>query len=189
MTILLASGSLPRRQLLEAARFQFRILPTHVDEGTPAGSTPKQAVSIVAERKAATARMADPAVDVIIAADTVASIDGNRLGKPADAEEANRMLWSLTGRQHEVVTALAVSCQGRTETEVVRTVVRLRRLERSEVAAYVATHEWADAAGGYRIQGQGGMLVEWIRGSYSNVVGLPMERLYGMLACNGYQVW
>ena len=111
------------------------------------------------------------------------------IGKPAGIEEAERFLRMLSGRVHRVHTGLALYA-GRErpmEVEAVSTEVRFRALDEAEIQSYLESGEWAGAAGGYRIQERGAFLVEWIRGSWSNVVGLPLEAFYGMLRRTGYR--
>ena len=115
--------------------------------------------------------------DLIIAADTVVSIDGRVLGKPRDPEDAAAMLAALSGREHTVYTGVTVRRGGETVTEHEATAVRFRPLTEGEIADYVATGEPMDKAGAYGIQDYGALLVEGISGDYFNVVGLPVCRL------------
>jgi septum formation protein len=119
----------------------------------------------------------------VIAADTLVAVPGEgALGKPGSAEDAKRMLRSLSGRQHEVSTGVCVSGLERSAVRVVVTRVSLRRISEAELEWYVATGEPADKAGAYAIQGRGAIFVSAIEGSWSNVVGLPMAELTEMLS-------
>lgn len=121
----------------------------------------------------------------IVAADTVVVLDEDILGKPKDEEEARRMLRCLSGREHEVKTGLAVYHKDRVHLHVETTRVYFRKLSASEIDRYVASGEPMDKAGAYGIQGKGALLVSHIEGSYDNVVGLPLARLYEMMKEEG----
>jgi septum formation protein len=127
---------------------------------------------------------------IVLGADTVVTVDGAALGKPADADDARAMLRRLRGREHEVVTGVAVvdAATGRTERTVVTSRVRMGAYGEPEIEAYVATGEPLDKAGGYAIQGAGGALVAGYEGSYSNVVGLPLVETARLLAAFGVAV-
>jgi len=125
----------------------------------------------------------------VLGVDTVVEIDGTVLGKPSGPEEAERMLRALSGKVHRVYSGVALLVE-RTrpmELESVCTEVKFRAMEDGEIRSYIESGEWAGAAGAYRIQERGAFLVEWIRGSYSNVVGLPLEAFYGILVRNEYR--
>ena len=127
---------------------------------------------------------ADPDA-VVLAADTVVALGRRVLGKPADAAEAAAFLRLLSGRRHRVVTAVAL-CRGeRRWVRAVETAVRFKRLDASEIAAYLAGDEWRDKAGAYAIQGRAAGFIPWVGGSYSNVVGLPLVETLGLLAAAG----
>ena len=117
----------------------------------------------------------------VIAADTIVVLGDSILGKPADSEEAKRMLQMLSGRAHQVKTAAALLFKDKTSLQVVTTVVHFRTLTEKEIDWYVGTGEPLDKAGAYGIQGKGAVLVERIEGSYDNVVGLPLATVYEML--------
>jgi len=125
----------------------------------------------------------------VLGADTVVEIDGVVLGKPSGGEEAERFLRLLSGRVHRVHTGLALhaSRSQPLEVEAVATEVRFRPLDDDEIRRSLESGEWAGAAGAYRIQERGAFLVQEIRGSWSNVVGLPLEAFYGMLRRTGYR--
>ena len=121
----------------------------------------------------------------IVAADTVVVVDGDILGKPKDEEEARLMLRRLSGREHEVKTGLSVYHKDRVHLHVETTRVYFRKLSASEIDRYVASGKPMDKAGAYGIQGKGALLVSHIEGSYDNVVGLPLARLYEMMKEEG----
>ena len=127
---------------------------------------------------------------IVLGADTVVTIDGQALGKPADPEDARAMLRRLRGREHEVVTGVAVvdAATGRTAQTAVTSRVRMGAYGEPEIEAYVATGEPLDKAGGYAIQGIGSALVAGYEGSYSNVVGLPLIETARLLATFGVAV-
>jgi septum formation protein len=141
----------------------------------------------VAQRLSVDAASRAPRPTMVLAADTEVFLDGQALGKPADATDAGRMLRALRGRVHEVITGLALVevGGGREETTSVTTRVRMADYSDGEVEAYVATGEPFDKAGGYAVQGAGGRLVAEVDGCYTNVVGLPVETTRRLLASWG----
>jgi septum formation protein len=178
----LASGSPRRAELLERLGLSPEIRPAEVDESARPGERPAQLVARLAEAKAATAPVSDG--EVVVAADTVVVLGERVLGKPASEREAARMLAELSGRTHHVLTGVHLRRGDRRAAAVEDTAVRFRSITAHEIAAYVATGEPLDKAGAYGIQGRGGMFVEWVSGSDSNVVGLPLAtvvRLAGEL--------
>jgi septum formation protein len=190
-TIILASGSPRRRELLERIRMPCKVVSPQVDEADDRGGEPADRVIVLARRKveAVLALFQNEAPRWVLGADTMVEIDGVVLGKPAGIEEAERFLRRLSGRVHRVHTGLALHA-GRErpiEVEAVATEVRFRTLDEGEIQLALESGEWAGAAGAYRIQERGAFLVEWIRGSWSNVVGLPLEAFYGMLKRTGYR--
>jgi len=172
--------------LLSAAGVAFEVRPAHVDEQVRPGEDAETYASRVAADKAhaVAAQCPDRAV---LAADTVVVVDHHILGKPQDAADARRMLRLLSGRRHDVLTAVALITPGAPaiETRLARTVVEFAPLEGREIDWYVATDEPMDKAGGYAIQGRASRFVTAIQGSYSNVVGLPVALVYGMCARAG----
>lgn len=180
--MILASASPRRAELLAAAGFRFEVAPADVDETPQAGEPPAAYALRVARDKAAAAAgaLAGRAL-IVLAADTVVAIDGQILGKPADEPDAARMLRLLSGRLHEVHTAVVVGDGARVQHAVVTTRVRFQPLSEPEIAWYVASGEPDGKAGAYAIQGLGARFVEWIEGSWSNVVGLPIATVYRLL--------
>ncbi len=175
--LILASASPRRRSLLASAGVAFEVRPADVDEGVLPGEPPRLYARRVARDKAR-------AVEghFVLAADTVVAMDGVVLGKPADHEEACRTLETLSGRTHTVYTAVALRVGRRLHERICATQVRFRALTGPEIAAYVDTGEPFDKAGGYGIQGHGGALVDHLRGSYTNVIGLPLRETLALLA-------
>ena len=176
--LILASASPRRAELLTSAGFEFEVAPQDVDETLHPGESAEAYVLRVAWEKVHSARRKSGAT--VIGADTVVVIDGVVLGKPAGAEEATGMLKRLSGRVHEVLTGVVVGGE-EAVSEVARTAVRFLPLTGEEIAWYVASGEPLDKAGGYAIQGLASRFVERIDGSYSNVVGLPIEVVYRLL--------
>ena len=178
MAVILASQSPRRRELLERMGLSdFLIRPAQGEEIFDPSLTPAQLVEALSRQKAEEISAGAGPEDIVIAADTVVSVDGRVLGKPRDEAEAADMLSALSGREHTVYTGLTVRRGGEAVTEHEATAVRFRPLTRGEIAAYVATGEPMDKAGAYGIQGLGGLLVAGIQGDYHNVVGLPVCRL------------
>ena len=176
--ILLASGSPRRRELLAQLGLQFQIASPDVDETPLPGEAPVPYVERLAIVKAQAVAATD--VTLVIAADTTVEIDGDILAKPADADEARSMLRRLSGRTHQVHTGIAVQRGGRTLSEVVTAHVTFAALTDAQIDWYVATGEPMDKAGAYAVQGIGGVFVETVNGSVSNVIGLPLHTLVAL---------
>ena len=185
--IILASASPRRRDLLSSLGLDFEVYATDADESAPEGVTPAELVAILARRKAeaALARCHDV---IIVAADTVVSIDGVVLGKPQDDCDAARMLRMLSGRKHTVYTGVCVAAAGDCVTETVATDVYMRRLSDDEMWNYIRTGEPRDKAGAYGIQGLGGIFVTRIEGEYFNVTGMPKEATARLLSHLGVDI-
>lgn len=177
----LASGSPRRRALLHDLGWEFDVCSPEVDERPCPGEAPERLCERLARLKAEAGAEGAGKDALVLAADTIVVIDGRVLGKPTDREDARRMLSLLQGREHHVMTGVALRWSGRTISGVERTTVRFRQLTDAEVAAYAATGEGDDKAGAYAIQGKGALLVSAIEGDYFNVVGLPLCRLGRML--------
>lgn len=184
--LILASASPRRRALLEREGVAFEVRTCSVEELTHADGIPGALVSLLNARRKAQAMRAillaegPPRHPVwILAADTEVVLDERALGKPADPEDARRMLAALSGRTHEVLTAFVLLelVSGRQVEEVVRSGVTFRSLSSAEIEAYLATGEPFDKAGAYGIQGLGGALVARLEGSFDNVVGLPVAEV------------
>ena len=180
MNVSLASQSPRRRELLGLFRIPFTVRAADIDETMDPALPAEQEVARVSRAKA----MATPAKaeDVVIAADTIVVCNGKTLGKPKSKEQAVEMLTMLSGRDHQVMTGLTVrkgdTC--RTVTEI--THLHFRKLSQREILDYVATGEPMDKAGAYGIQGGAALFVERLDGDYYNVMGLPVCRLWQVLA-------
>jgi septum formation protein len=180
--IILASASPRRRELLAQAGFNFEVIPAHVNEDVLPGEDPKTYVVRLARDKAEAvyAQLRVPEA-IVIGADTTVTIDGHILAKPEDARDAARMLRKLSGRTHQVITAVAIASALGTDASAEVTSVEFLRLSDEEIAAYVATGEPMDKAGAYGIQGYAARWIPRIEGCYFNVVGLPIARVASML--------
>lgn len=178
--LILASGSPRRRELLTKMGYAFEICTPDVDEHVEGHA--RDIVFELARRKARAAA-AHYSQGIVIASDTLVSLDGAPLGKPANADEARRMLAALSGREHEVFTGVCVldAGTGREEARAVRTGVTFRTLSPEEIDAYVATGEPMDKAGAYAIQGGAGSFVEVLEGEFENVMGFPVVEVKQML--------
>lgn len=184
MKWILASASPRRKELLRELIPEFEIIPSRAEErveGTPA---PERLVQLLAKQKAEdVAGMPEAAGKAVLGSDTVVALDGETLGKPKDEADAKRMLKALSGRTHEVYTGVCIlypNERGRVAlTDVACTKVRFSELSDERIDAYIATGSPMDKAGAYGIQD--GELVEGIEGSFSNVVGLPVELVAEML--------
>lgn len=171
--VVLASGSPRRHELLAQIGVQFTVRVPAIDESPEPGESPSGYVRRLAFAKAA-AVSAEPD-ELVIAADTTVEVDGEILGKPLDNDDAASMLRRLSARTHRVHTAVAVRHGEQELVEVCTTLVTFVRLDEAMVQWYVATGEPIDKAGSYALQGAGGALVQLVRGSVSNVIGLPLH--------------
>ena len=178
-TIYLASASPRRREILVSLGFQPVLLTAETDETARPGEAVADYVARMARQKNAAARqlaaqrglaLAQP----LLSADTVVALDNAILGKPRDAAHARELLESLSGREHQVWTAVCVSLGGQTLEAAQRSDVRFKELSAQEIAAYIASGEPLDKAGAYGIQGIGGVFVAHLSGSFSGVMGLPV---------------
>ena len=181
-TLWLASGSPRRAELLEQVGVSFVRLPAPgIDERARAQESPQDYVCRMAAEKARAGWQVlsggDQHQAVVLGADTSVVIDGEILGKPASDAQAVQMLTRLSGAEHQVISAVSLVWAAQQETRMSITRVRFRDLSDQEIQRYVATGEGRDKAGSYGIQGLGGLLVDRINGSYSGVVGLPLELL------------
>ncbi len=178
-SLILASGSPRRRELLDLLGWDYTVLKLDVDE--TASGTPHQMVDMLCERKA---RAACAAVSegLVLAADTLVALGDEALGKPENAEDARRMLRLLSGKDHRVLTGVCMmdARSGRMEKRVDCTRVRFKALTDEEIEAYIGSGEPMDKAGAYAIQGGAGAFVAEIEGSYENVIGLPLQLLPAM---------
>ena len=160
----------------------FEIVPADVDETPgPDELAPAYALRVARDKAASVAERCREAGTVVLAADTVVVAAGQILGKPRDDDDATRMLKTLSGVVHEVLTAVVIRLPGQELSDVVTTRVHLLPLTDAEIAWYIATGEPEGKAGGYAIQGHAARFIDWIEGSWSNVVGLPISAVYGLL--------
>lgn len=183
--LILASNSPRRKRLLQQIGLPFRSLPSQVDENQAPGEPPVKAV-LLAEKKAK-AVYSQSKDSWILGADTMVVVDGRILGKPRDHEDIHSMLSRLSDKEHEVITGFCVlDPSGEVaHSEAITTLVKMKRLSKGEINAYVATGEPFGKAGSYAIQGVGAFMVESISGSYTNVVGLPVCALVKSLLALG----
>lgn len=187
--LILASSSPRRQELLTQIGVPFSVQVPAIDETPLVGEAPPAYVQRMAEEKAR-AVLAQQAGDVcVLAADTSVIVDGLILGKPADAADAKAMLLRLSGREHQVLSAIAVADQSRLNSHVVSCKVAFRTLTDAEIDAYWLTGEPRDKAGSYAIQGLGAVFVQAIHGSYSAVVGLPLAETAALLGEFAIACW
>lgn len=180
MSIILASASPRRRELLEMMGLEFQVMPAK-DELDARGLAPEEAVAKIALGKALEVAAKCRKEDVVIAADTLVCIDGVLLGKPENREEAFKMLKMLSGKEHQVYTGVAVAHNGKSISDAEMTKVRFCEMTDDDVWGYISTGEPMDKAGAYGIQGKGAVFIEGIAGDYFNVMGLPLHKLHCML--------
>lgn len=188
--IVLASSSPRRRELLTQAGIPFIVVPGDVDEEkADISGTPGQKAEQLAYMKAMD--VARTKSGIILGADTIVVCDDEIFGKPADAENARKMLRALSGREHLVITGIALidTASGRVSTGYETTKVRFSALSDEEIEGYIESGEPYGKAGAYAIQGGAALFVESLDGCYSNVVGLPLRRLYRMLKDFGIAVY
>jgi septum formation protein len=193
--LVLASASPRRLMLLDQAGIRPDALrPASLDETPKKGEMPRALVLRLARAKAEAARDQiandrDIADAYVLAADTIVANNLKIFGKPQQIEEAVEYLNRLSGRSHRVLTAVClITPQDKVRTKIVDTKVRFKYLTKAEIEAYVATREWRDKAGGYAIQGLAGSFVQKIKGSYTNVVGLPLTEVVAMLVSEGFPI-
>jgi septum formation protein len=178
--VVLASSSPRRRELLNLIGIAHEVRPANLDESMRPRETPRRHAERLARDKASAVAMRDPDL-ITIAADTIVVINRKVLGKPVDKEDAARMLAMLSGREHTVITAVAVSRGKKLRSAIEEVKVKFRPLREEEIEAYIATGEPMDKAGAYGIQGFGATIVERVEGDYFAVMGLPLVRLIGLM--------
>jgi septum formation protein len=185
-SFILASGSSRRIALLHAAGFDFQIKPAPIEESHSEFFSPVELTLFNAFQKAAAVADQHPE-EFVLAADTVVTLDSEVFGKPLDLDDARRMLARLVGRSHDVITGIALVNPGRKQlvSRAVRTRVKFRALSDSEIEAYLKIAEPLDKAGAYAAQNSPELIIEKVTGSFSNVVGLPMEVMCPLLASLG----
>jgi septum formation protein len=184
--LVLASGSPRRRELLACAGVPFEVAPAEIDESRRPGEPPRELAIRLAREKAETVALRLPRSPrrTVLGADTIVVLGDDVLGKPADEADAVKLLSRLVGREHVVLTAVALvasDAPDRARTACVASRVRMRAADEAEIRAYVATGEPLDKAGAYAAQGEGRRFVASIDGSESNVIGLPMDETLALL--------
>jgi len=182
MRFILASQSPRRRELLASIGLTFEVMPSDVPEVHQPGESPEEYVARLSRDKAAAIAARDEQA-WIIAADTTVLLGEELLEKPADADDARRMLATIAGKTHIVYTGVTLqnAARGWRDTRVAESEVRMLPLDARDIAWYVSTGEPLDKAGAYAVQGIGAMFIDSIHGSYTNVVGLPLALLFQML--------
>lgn len=185
VSLILASGSPRRAELLTAAGFTFEIVPADIDETPVAGEPHADYAQRIARAKAHRVAGLHP-TDIVLAADTVVVGDGRLMGKPVNRQDAASMLKTLSGRTHDVHTAVVVRGPHGQAEELVTTRVQFQVLSDAEIGWYLDTGEPEGKAGAYGIQGRASRFIEWIEGSWSNVVGLPISTVYRLLKVVDY---
>jgi len=178
--IILVSSSPRRSEILKKFKFKYKTITPRVEEESE--GDPIEVVKRNAKRKVLDNLNAD-LLGLYVGVDTIVYIDGKIIGKPKNLEEAREILKKLSGRRHKVISGIYIYDNVRRVEAFrhVETEVKFKELSEEEVEWYVSTGEPMDAAGGYKIQGFGGLFIEWINGDYYNVVGLPINTLYEMI--------
>jgi septum formation protein len=189
--VYLASGSPRRRELLQQIGVSFRVVGTEVDEAVRLAETaPAYVLRLAAAKADAGWERSRDATDVpVLAADTAVVLDGKILGKPADRQDGEGMLRQLSGRTHEVLTAVALRTANGLHSRISRSEVTFRSIAADEAQAYWETGEPSDKAGAYAIQGRAAIFVADLRGSYSGVMGLPLFETAELLRTAGVLRW
>ena len=189
-TIILASKSINRRNLLKQVNIPFKVIPPKVREEDLAAGEVSRMVMVLAEAKVKSIipYLDDDSYRWVVGFDTLIEAPGLILGKPGDRSEARRTLETLSGGAHRVITGIALLPikGGKILLDYCTSIVHFNPMNRDEIEYYLNTEEWQGAAGAYRIQEKGAFFIKSLEGSYSNVVGLPLSRLYGMLRKAGY---
>jgi septum formation protein len=188
--LFLASGSPRRAELLTQVGVPHTVLRApDIDETALPGETPEVYASRLADAKARAGQRRHQPPGAVLGADTVVALNGELLGKPRNDDHALVMLRALGGREHRVISAVCLCLGEQCRAALSVTRVRFRTLDEARLRAYVATGEGRDKAGGYGIQGQGAALVASLAGSYSGVVGLPLEQTLPLLEWAGVPYW
>ncbi len=184
--LILASRSPRRAELLLSLGLEFEVSPSDVEENTDPRESPEQNALNIARDKARGVARQNPGC-YVLGADTIVVLDKEIIGQPADEEDACRILLKLAGKQHRVITGVVLISPEEKEYETAAvSTVTIQSVSRDEIRSYIATGEPLDKAGAYAIQGEGSFLVESWEGSYSNIVGLPLEALTDLLKQAGF---
>ncbi|MBR2448379.1 MAG: septum formation protein Maf [Clostridia bacterium] len=176
MGIILASASPRRKELLSYITTEYMVIPSSVEEIVPKGMPVLKQPEYLSKIKALDIAKQHPN-DTVIGADTSVILGKEILGKPKDRADAEKMLLNLSGKVHKVVTGCTVVKNGVSKSFSVVSRVKFQKLTKSEIEAYLDTDEPYDKAGSYAVQGKAGAFVEWIKGDYFNIVGLPISKL------------
>ena len=188
MKFILGSGSPRRKELLaQIGVLADDIRAPDIDETPMKAELPRPYCARMAREKVV-AVPAD-ADDIVLCADTTVALGCRILGKPADRAEAEAFLRALSGRRHKVITAVAVKRGDKTWERDVMSTVRMKNLAEDELKAYLDTDDWEGKAGGYGIQGPAGVLIPWISGSFTGIVGLPLAETANLLRASGYPLY
>ena len=188
MKFILGSGSPRRKELLaQIGVVADDIRAPDIDETPMKAELPRPYCARMAREKVA-AVPAD-ADDIVLCADTTVALGRRILGKPADRAEAEKFLRSMSGRRHKVITAVAVKRGDKIWERDVMSTVRMKSLAEDELKAYLDTGDWEGKAGGYGIQGPAGVLIPWISGSFTGIVGLPLAETANLLRASGYPLY
>ena len=183
--LILGSGSSARKELLNSVGLvPDRVEPPNVDESLKANESPRHYVKRIAASKANS--IFSEKQSYLITADTIVTVGKRLLMKTSDETRAKEYLNLLSGRRHSVYTAFCVKHRGLIHLKLVRTVLKMRLLTEKEIMAYIASGEWVGCAGGYSIQGRAKCFFPFLSGCYSNVVGLPLPSLIGVLSALGF---
>lgn len=172
---ILASASPRRQELLRSVGLKFKTIPAHINEIYLDGESPQQHVKRLASDKAMVIAKKYPKA-MVLGADTIVVIDGLILGKPKNKTQARKMLQKLSGREHKVFTGFTIAHVDANihRTKIIQSAVQFKKISPKEMDWYVACDEPYDKAGGYAVQGKGAYFIQSIRGSYTNVIGLPL---------------
>jgi septum formation protein len=188
--IILASGSLRRKDILHRLHIPFRVIKPRLKERDIKAATVEELVVLCAKKKVedVALRLSQHRVRWVLGVDTLIELEGKIIGKPANKHEAEVFLNKLSGNVHRVVSGIALlpTNEYPVDIRVVKSEVKFKKLSADEIQFYLKTGEWKGAAGAYRIQERGAFFIEWINGSYSNIVGLPISVFYDMLRDNNY---
>lgn len=189
MKIVLASASPRRKELLQLIGLNPEIIIPDIDEMAKPGESPAVFLERVAIAKGIAAYKKNLFSHLLISADTIVLLAGQLIGKPADREEAFRMLNRLSGQRHEVLTGIALIYQGETRFEIARTAVHFKELSKNEIDFYLDHENFLDKAGAYAIQGRAAVFVERIEGCFFNVMGFPLNLFYRMAGERGLNLY
>ena len=187
--VILASASPRRKELLEKIGLRFKVVPSNYEEDIPLGLEPHEFAQKISLEKARVVASKHQNV-IVIAADTFIVFGGQIFGKPHSEKEARKMLETINGRQHSVITGFTImdTDTNKALSKSVETRVYIRKLASNEIDAYVESKEPLDKAGAYAIQGLGSVIVEKIEGDYFNVIGLPLSALTESLKAFGVHI-